>query len=134
MSRQFMLIVIGLLVASAPIFAEEANPPFHELKGHEGSVLSVVFTLDGKTLVSSSRDHTIKIWDVASGELKKTLTNHTLDVYSVVFSHDGKLMASGGKDLNIILWDAATFEPIRTLKGHTDAIRCLVFSHDDKTL
>jgi WD40 repeat protein len=103
-------------------------------KGHDGSVLCVRFTHDGKTLLSSSRDHTIKIWDIASGDLKRTLTNHTLDVYALAFSNDGKLLASGSSDKTIIIWNAATYEPIRTLTGHTAAIRELAFSPDDKTL
>jgi WD40 repeat protein len=104
------------------------------LRGHDRSVLAVEFTPDGKTLLSSSRDHTIKIWDVASGELKRTLTEHTADVYCVRFSHDGKLLASGSTDTRIILWDASTFTPIRVLEGHTAAVRDVAFSPDDKTL
>ncbi len=94
-------------------------PPAARSAGHTNSVLSVRFTQDGKTLVSSSRDDTIKIWDVATGKLKRTLTNHNADVYGIAFSNDGKLMASGGMDTKIILWDATTFDPLRTLNGHT---------------
>src|SRR5690349_19064615 len=79
--------------------AQEQNPPSRTLAGHKGSVLSVAFTRDGKTLVSGGRDDVINVWDVASGELKKTLTQHKnsgkskSDVYALTFSHDGKLMA-----------------------------------------
>jgi WD40 repeat protein len=114
--------------------AEEVSPPARQLKGHAGSVLCVEFTHDGKTLISSSRDSTIKLWDVATGELKQTLTNHTRDVYCVVLSRDGRMMASGSTDTKIILWDATTFKPLRTLEGHTAAIREAEFSPDDKTL
>jgi len=116
------------------LLADEPAPPSRNLSGHDGSVLDVAFTHDGKTLVSSSRDSKIKVWDVETGELKKTLTNHTADVYTIAFSHDGTLMASGSTDTKIILWDAATFEPIRTLEGHTAAVREAEFSRDDKTL
>jgi len=114
--------------------ATDENPPFRTLKGHTRSVLAVQFTHDGKTLVSGSRDHTIKIWDVATGELKKTLTTHSADVYSIAFSHDGAKMATGSRDKKIILWDANTFELIRTFTGHTGDVRFVAFSPDDKTL
>ena len=136
-NRAYFHIVLSLtllLAASAVGRAAEANPNGRVLPGHKGSVLCVAFTKDGKTLVSSSRDRTIKIWDVASGELKQTLTNHTADVYIVAFSNDGSMMASGSVDKSIILWDAATLKPIRTLEGHTAAVRDLAFSPDDKTL
>ncbi|MGH9162633.1 MAG: WD40 repeat domain-containing protein, partial [Vicinamibacteraceae bacterium] len=125
--------LLALLVTAADTQAD--GPPFRHIgKAHEGSVLDVAFTHDGKALVSSSRDDTIKIWDLATLELKKTLKAHTNDVYTVAFSHDGHLMASGSMDTTIILWDTQTWTPIRTLEGHTAAVREAEFSPDDKTL
>jgi WD40 repeat protein len=114
--------------------AEEVLPPNRKIGDHAGSVLCVEFTHDNKTLISSSRDSTIKIWDLGTVQLTKTLNNHTRDVYTVVLSPDGSLMASGSSDTKIILWDAKTFTPIRTLEGHTAAIREAEFSPDGKTL
>ena len=37
------------------------------LHGHDHSVSSVRFTPDGDTLISASRDKTIRVWEVASG-------------------------------------------------------------------
>jgi len=36
------------------------------LKGHEGRVYAVAFSADGKTLATSSKDATIRNWDVES--------------------------------------------------------------------
>src|SRR5437762_2971220 len=105
-----LLLVLALTIFA---YAEDQNPPSRYIKAHDGSVLSVRFTKDAKTLVSSSRDHTIKLWDVATLELRRTLTNHTADVYCVAFSHDYSTMASASTDTTIILWDAKTFEPLR---------------------
>src|SRR5690349_15270990 len=122
MNRFHVVTAMLFTLIASVARAQESNPPSRTFKGHTGSVLSVAFTSDGKTLISSSRDHTIKIWDLTTGQLKQTLTNHASDVYSVALSHDGKLMASGCKDSKIILWNAQTFEPIRTLTGHTNAV------------
>jgi WD40 repeat protein len=135
------LLVLPVIALGVTAMAKEPEPlpPGRSLPGHAKSVLAVEFTHDGKTLVSSSRDSTIKLWDIATGELKRTMTQHTADVYSLAFSPDGSLMASGSVDMKIILWDAKTFEPVRTLLGHTkgpkgSGVREVEFSPDGKTL
>ena len=73
-----LLLFPTALAVAVPV--EEMQPSGRVLSGHQGSVLAVAFSPDGKTLVSGSRDHEIKLWDVASGSLKRTLTNHSADV------------------------------------------------------
>jgi WD40 repeat protein len=65
----------------------------------------VAFSPDGRLLASGSDDKTIKLWEVASGSLVRTLSGHTNDVRSVAFSPDGRLLASGSDDKTIKLWD-----------------------------
>jgi WD40 repeat protein len=38
---------------------------------HEDSIYSIVFTPDGKCLVSGSLDKTLKYWDIAVGKERK---------------------------------------------------------------
>ena len=60
---------------------------------------------DGKSLASGSRDETIKLWDVDTGNVQATLKGHMAEVYSVTYSPDGKTLASGSHDAKIKLWD-----------------------------
>ena len=49
-----------------------------KLEGHTGWVGTVAFSKDG-LLASGSADHTMRIWDPATGECKQTLTGHSLE-------------------------------------------------------
>ena len=60
------------------------------LEGHTDWVNSVVFSSDGNTIASGSKDTTIHLWDVETGALENTLKGHADEVWSVSFSPDGK--------------------------------------------
>src|ERR1700710_1102794 len=125
MHRVFVLIASLLMVihVSVTASAEEWAPKARIFQGHQGSVMCLAFSPDQAMLATSSRDKTIKLWDVKTGELKQTLTGHTLDVYCVTFSRDGKLLVSASGDKSIRIWDLQSLKVIRTLEGHTDIVR-----------
>ncbi|KZV86643.1 WD40 repeat-like protein, partial [Exidia glandulosa HHB12029] len=76
------------------------------LRGHHSWVWSVAYSADGKRIVSGFIDHTIRIWDAATGPSIATLHGHTNRVYSVVFSPDGTQLASASPDGTLRIWDA----------------------------
>ena len=49
----------------------ESGTEIKKLKGHGYYFNSLVFSLDGMTLISGNDDNTIKIWDLHSGAQKK---------------------------------------------------------------
>jgi len=70
-------------------------------------------------LASGCGDNTVKLWEVKTGDLLRTLSGHTNQVNSVVFSPDGHLLASGSGDGTIKLWEVGTGELLHTLSEHT---------------
>ena len=89
-----------------------------------------MFSPDGATLASRSRDNTIRLWDVAAGTIKHTLTGHRDYVRSVAFSPNGLTLASGSYDNTIRLWDVATGEHLGTLTEHSADVNSVAFSPD----
>jgi hypothetical protein len=100
----------------------------------DSPVHSVAFSPDSRLLASASDDRTIRLWDAASGALRRTLEGHTNTVRSVAFSPDGRLLASASDDRTIRLWDAVSGALRRTLEGHTYYVRSVAFSPDGRLL
>ncbi|CCI03622.1 hypothetical protein MICAC_4770001 [Microcystis aeruginosa PCC 9443] len=91
----------------------------NRLEEHDGSVWSVNFSPDGKTLVSGSVDKTIKLWNVETGKEIRTLKGHDGYVWSVNFSPDGKTLVSGSGDKTIKLWSKETGWDLDALMGRS---------------
>jgi WD40 repeat protein len=73
----------------------------------------VAVTADGKRAVSASRDHTLKVWELASGKELRTLEGHGDWVRSVALSRDGKSAISGSDDTTLKVWNVATGDCMR---------------------
>jgi RNA polymerase sigma factor (sigma-70 family) len=72
---------------------------------HQGWVHALAFTPDGKALISASEDRTVRLWDVATGKGRRTLTGHLGGVRALAVSADGSRLASGSQDCTVLLWD-----------------------------
>ncbi|KAG8664370.1 uncharacterized protein FPOAC1_013708 [Fusarium poae] len=121
-------------IISKPKMEANWDACLQTLEGHDGSVRSVVFSVDGQRLASSSNDKTVKIWDSHSGECLKTLEGHDGWVRSVVFSADGQRLASSSYDNTVKVWDVHSGECLKTLEGHDDWVLSVVFSADGQRL
>lgn len=60
-------------------------------------------------MLSSSRDSTMKIWDLREGRLLFTLQGHTGPVNATSFTDDGNYFASGGADQLVMVWKSNFF-------------------------
>src|SRR5262249_2262699 len=79
-----------------------------------------VFSPDGKLLATGSRDGRVKVWDVATGQERRTLTGHSHAVKSVAWSPDGRRFASASNDGTVRLWETATGREMSRFR-HTEA-------------
>ncbi|KAK9709674.1 hypothetical protein K7432_008869 [Basidiobolus ranarum] len=93
------------------------------LKGHTDGVMCLQF--DNTHLITGSYDHTVKIWDIETGELLRTLNGHSRCVRALQF--DSCKLITGSMDATLKIWNYRTGECMRTLEGHADGIVCLHF-------
>ncbi len=98
---------------------------------HSSEIKSVAFSPDGKTALSGSNDKTLKLWNLSTGRVIKTLEVYS-NIESVAFSPDGRTALSGS-DHTVKWWDLSTGRVIKILKGHSSTVYSVAFSPDSKT-
>ncbi len=86
-------------------------------------------TADGRWAVSASLDKTLKVWDLGSGQLVRTLEGHTNWVNDVAVTADGHWAVSTSLDKTLRVWDLTTGLTVALLETHAP-LHCCAFASD----
>lgn len=124
-------LLAGFGLADAPAF-EEWLLLRREMLQHRA--LLALKNLADAYLASASWDNTVRLWDVASGQVRHLLEGHTGIAQGVSFSPDGRTLASSSYDGTVRLWDVASGQAGRVLKGHANWVHFVTFSPDGSLL
>ncbi len=119
----------------------EATARIGTIRFRPAGIDHFAFSPDGKTLATANRDHTVRLWDAATGKPLARLEGHRDLVFGVAFHPGGKVLASIAHDETVRLWDPGTGKELRRLSsglayaahryGHSRTFR---FLPDGKTL
>lgn len=86
----------------------EAGGAGKHLRGHQGhtsTVTGLAYHPGGNVLVSSSKDRTLRLWNLQSGGTYKSLEGHTTWVQGVALVRKGTLALSVSADRSVRVWD-----------------------------
>jgi WD40 repeat protein len=95
------------------------------LAGHRDRVYSVAFSRLGGLLATASRDHDVRIWNVATGKQVARLRGANTAVHDAQFSPDGRWLVTAASKAG--LWDVGDRELMLRLQGHEGTSTSAVF-------
>ncbi|CAC5393084.1 unnamed protein product [Mytilus coruscus] len=124
------LVTIGQQQALVPKKAQTMpkpvwHPPwklFRVISGHLGWVRCIAVEPGNQWFATGANDRMIKIWDLASGTLKLSLTGHISAVRGVVVSPRQPYLFSCGEDKQVKCWDLEYNKTIKHYHGHLSAV------------
>ena len=146
MKHPFLLTILWLLFSTGSSLG--ADPALViDSGGNTRYVRKVIFTRDGRQLVSVGDDRVIRVWDVKSGKTERTIRDQVgvcgdCRIFDIALSPDNKYLAAGGKfpgsttedRFAINIYDFATGERLQQLKGHRARVVTLEFSPESNQL
>ncbi len=98
---------------------------------HTSRVTSICFSFDGKSVLSSSGDGKILLWDIESRQIIQRFEGHEAGDTVAYLSRDARYILSGNwNDKMLKLWNVETGRCIRNFEGHTDGITSICWTSD----
>jgi WD40 repeat protein len=126
----------SVLVWDVRASADEAQPQPVTLRGHERPVRQILFSPDGRRLLSGSFDGTVRIWNLSRPD-KQTpvaIVRHSGDINSLDLSADGHILATASRDQTVGLWDAATGAILHRLTGHNSEVESVSLTRNGEVV
>ena len=124
------LVRSGFTGADAP---RHTIPERRRLIGHTDSVAAVAFAADSALAVSGGKDRTVRLWDIADGQVLRSFPKQTQDIRTVALAPSGDRVAWAA-GVAVRLGDPATGQELSRLGGHTDVVRAIAFTADGQRL
>ena len=107
------------------------------LKGHSRSVDSICLIGNGRTLVSSGADQSLRVWDVEAGSLIRSLNQHTKPVNALRLRpiRDGlPMVASAARDKTIRFWQPTIGRMVRYIRLDSEPLNIAWTNDGDRIL
>ncbi|AYF77193.1 NACHT domain-containing protein [Nocardia yunnanensis] len=103
-------VAIGCDSGSVVIYGADTGRTLRTLHGHRDRTFAVAYT--EQVLVTGSADGTVRIWDAATGAVRKILSGLALWPWPLETDTAGTLLATGDANGTVRLWQLPDGEPL----------------------
>ena len=133
------LLIVGLRDGTLTAWDVRNRREVCSWKGHQSAISSLVFTADGKILISAGGiDGTVKRWDMTNFQQEASFRLSMGWVISLMLSPDGKVLAVAGGSVHrlgeVKLLDSATGQEIKHFEVHANTVSAIAFADQGRTL
>jgi WD40 repeat protein len=129
-----LYIIVAYTHGTIKMIEIDTGREFKEFIGHTETTGDIELLANGRQMVTTSWDKSLRLWDLASGMQLRKFSGHTDPVHAVAINAASTKMASGGTDRRVILWDVATGKILKEFIGHKSIVTAIEFSPDEKYL
>lgn len=129
--KRVLLLFLPILFI---IPCSQAQRLLKTLSGHQNTISSIGFSVNGRVLVSSSWDKTIRMWNPVGGETTKIIETGKSVVFSAALSNDMKSIACGSWAPSVNVYSTITGEKQKSFMAHPSKVDFVGYSPDGHTL
>ena len=96
------------------------------LEEHKAGISTAVLFGLGQYVLSAGRDHTLRLWELASGKNTLVLKGHEDEVTALAVYDHGNSALSGSADGSMMIWDLKEGACLATLRQHAAEVTALI--------
>src|SRR4051794_6250807 len=101
---------------------------------HDGEVYSCAYTPDGAFVLTGGWDGYLRLWDMASGDVRVSLAASPKPLSCSACSPDGLNWFSGSMEGLFTIWDGVSQQPLQSFVAHPRPISGIAFAPDGQRL
>ena len=99
--------------ATPPQRSEDGSQPYLVLSGQDDEICWLEYLTEGQRVVSGSRDGTVRVWNLESGEQEGAPMEHESSMTDLAVTRDGTKIISGDKEGRMKVWDVESHELVK---------------------
>ena len=126
-------LACGGVNSSIKMIPIAGNRPGYELKGHTGTINSLIFSFDGKYLYSAALDGKVLKWDLSS-KTSTDLSTDIVEITSIDLSSDNRYLAGISNMGQALVWNQEQSSDKMRIESPGKKIRSLRFKPDEERI